>query len=121
MSTPLYLHTVKSFTRTLFSYRQPLVIASLAILISATGFAQTPNLLSQTARQQIAVLLHEKAERSPAQQKMNTQLIFANRQRTQGFINAAVPQLQVALKYEKDGRVKVDIDAIVKTLLEATL
>ena len=54
-------------------------------LPSITGVAQTADLLANLTKQQIAVLLRDKAARTPAQRKMNTQLIFAARQRSRGI------------------------------------
>ncbi len=95
------------------------VLATLPCAIAAG--AEPGNILTNVTRQQLAALYQEKAARTPAQKKINTQLIFAARQQRDGFINRALPKLKVAMKLENDGRVKVDIDAIVTDKLLAAI
>lgn len=99
------------------------LVAVLMLLsfLSTGAIAQIVDQPNERTRQQLAALFQEKAARTPAQQKINTQLIFAARQRRSGFINRAVPRLQAAVNLEKDGRVKVDIDAVVTDELLAVL
>jgi hypothetical protein len=89
-----------------------LVLAWVAVLLlgwepRALG-ARTEG-LSQKARNQIRALLEEKERRTPAQRKMESQLIHAvKRHRGEPFV-AEVPNLELDLKLEPDGRVRVDI------------
>ena len=69
--------------------------------------------ISPTTQAQIESLMAEKAARSPAEQKMDSQLIyFAKRSRNQA-ITLAVPSLETDVRTNTDGHVLVDITATV--------
>ncbi len=65
--------------------------------------------LPKSAADQIGALLLEKANRTPAQQKMDSQLVYAAKQKSGKAIAAGVTDLQPAVTYGKDGLVRVDI------------
>jgi len=75
----------------------------------------------ENAKQQIAALSADKAKRNKAQQKLDTQLIFAARQQATGVIHPAAPKLRHSLKAESDGRIKVEIRGSVTPALLAAI
>lgn len=97
------------------------VFVLLSLFAASNGLAQVANQVSDRTKQQLAVLFQEKAARTPTQRKINTQLIFAAKQRRTGFITRDVPKLLATLNLERDGRVKVDIDAVVTDGLLASI
>ena len=121
MSASLYLLTIKGFfIRSATCYR---LCLALGVLFSAavTGKAQTTNQLNETTKQQLAVLFQEKATRTPAQQKMNSQLIFAASNVAPVSSVSVFRDCRRTLSSEKDGRVKVDIKADVSDDLLAAI
>lgn len=95
--------------------------AVLAVCITAPAAAAQDIPLPQRVQQQMETLQAEKAARSPAQKKMDSQLIYAAKQRREGFAHKDVPTLRVAVKFEPDGRTKVDITATVSPALLAAI
>lgn len=84
-------------------------------------FAQAPDGVSDNAKKEIAALLQEKEGRTPAQRKMDSQLVHAlKKNRGEAFAPAA-SNVQVDVKIEADGRVLVDIDANVTPQLLALI
>src|ERR1035438_8704477 len=83
----------------------------------AAIIAGAPNALAEAIRdsalQQISALQAEKASRTPAQQKMDSQLIYALKQSLNQAIAPGVTNLRVFVQAEADGRVKVDLKATV--------
>lgn len=73
------------------------------------------------ARNQIESLIAEKAARTPAQRKIDSQLIYALRQKRQQRIAQGVDQLQPRLRSRADGRVLVDLRATVEPTLLAAI
>ena len=73
--------------------------------------AQVPDGLSPNAKNEIAALLQEKAGRTPAQQKMDSQLVHALKHNRGEAFAPAAPHVQIDVKMETDGRVLVDMDA----------
>jgi hypothetical protein len=75
--------------------------------------------LGEGVQQQIKALLDEKASRTPAQQKLDSQLLYAAKMRRGEPIAAGVRQLSVKTDIDADARTTVDITAIVGgTLIE---
>ena len=108
------IHLLQSYCSSLLK----LVVLFVVFLLAwTTGLGQTTAGLNARAKVQIAALLREKAARTPVQQKINSQLIYAAKQHRQGFINEDAPNLKFSLELEKDGQVKVDIDAVVSDVL----
>src|ERR1041385_7089530 len=86
---------------------------SVALAVAAfVGFVMTspaaPELLPQT-REQIRILQEEKLSRTPAQKKLDSQLLYALRERRQGVAVRNLTSMRSALSVESDGRVLVDI------------
>src|SRR5258708_7582110 len=93
-----------------------------AILFSAALAATVATMrgegLNETALQQIQALQAEKASFTPAQQKMDSQLVFALKlSRNQPIAGGAVPNLRIGAKADTDGSIKVDITANVTSNL----
>ncbi|HEU4386250.1 MAG TPA: HYR domain-containing protein, partial [Blastocatellia bacterium] len=65
--------------------------------------------ISPAAMEQIEALLREKESRTPAQQKIDSQLLYANRMRRGELIAAGVESLDTGIEYDHDGRFEVDI------------
>src|SRR5438552_202968 len=86
-------------------------VVGLLLCDAANLFAAAAGSLSESARGQIEALLSEKASWTPAQNKMESQLIHAlKKHRGQAFA-AGAPELQLDVKLEPDGQVLVDINA----------
>jgi hypothetical protein len=73
------------------------------------------------ADRQIAALMADKAQWTPGQKKLDTQLIFAARLRTNSVVHPLAVKLRPSLTPEADGRVKVDIKATVSADLLAAI
>ncbi len=84
---------------------------AIVILLLATGFARAAEDISDATRTQIDSLLAEKDARTPAQQKLDSQLVYFTKQKRGEAITAAVPTLELHIKAGADGRVLVDIKA----------
>jgi subtilisin family serine protease len=94
-----------------------------SVAMAALGQSQ-PQLTDsarQNAHQQIQALMADKAQRTKTQQKIDSQLIYAARQKATGIVHAAVPKLQPSLRAEADGRIKVDIKGAVTPELLAAI
>src|ERR1035437_9522037 len=86
--------------------------AAFAAIIAAASNADA-EAISDSALQQISALQAEKASRTPAQQKMDSQLIYALKQSLNQVIAPGVTNLRVLVQSESDGRVWVDVKATV--------
>jgi len=73
--------------------------------------------ISDSARQQIEALIEEKALRSPAQRKINSQLLYAEKMARGEAIAGTVQTLAVNVPTDSDGRLVVDITAAVSNSL----
>jgi len=83
-------------------------LASATLGVPATAQERE---LSASAKQQIEVLMQEKAARSPAQRKISSHLLYeVNRQRGHAMFQA-VPTLRSGVKVDRGGRTTVDIKA----------
>jgi uncharacterized repeat protein (TIGR01451 family) len=67
--------------------------------------------ISESALAQISALRAEKESRTPAQQKIDSQLVYGLKQSRNQPIATGVPNLRLAIKQEADGRVWVDLKA----------
>ncbi|HEY7171540.1 MAG TPA: S8 family serine peptidase [Vicinamibacterales bacterium] len=90
-----------------------------ALLACRPSPASAQTALSQTAATQIDALLREKAGRTPAQRKIDSQLIYASRMIRGQSAAANVPQLETRVVAEADGRIVVDVIARVSDQLLA--
>jgi len=86
-------------------------VASAAIIAAASN--ALAEAIHDSALQQISALQAEKASRTPAQLKMDSQLIYALKQSLNQAIAPGVTNLRVFVQAEADGRVKVDLKATV--------
>jgi subtilisin-like proprotein convertase family protein len=73
--------------------------------------------LEPRAREQIRLLHEEKLSRTPAQQKMGSQLLYLLRQKRQGAVAPGLDAFRPNLRTETDGRVLVDLRANVSPSL----
>ena len=89
-----------------------LLVAGTALTVS--GQIHPPP-LSDSARQnernQIRALMAGKAQWTKAQQKLDSQLIFAKRLQATGIVHPLAPKLRPDARAEADGRYKVEIKA----------
>lgn len=107
-----------------------LILVALALGAGAVGWhfastasaqeAQKPQ-LSQTALRQIAALMQEKEGRSPAQQKIDSQLLYKLKQKRGEDIAPGLPRLAVNVPEDAAGKVLVDIRARVTPELLAAI
>ncbi len=67
--------------------------------------------ISEAAQLQIKALIEEKESRTPAQQKIDSQLIYASKMFRGQSIAAGISTLEVNVGLESDGRVVVDLTA----------
>src|SRR6266446_4877404 len=75
--------------------------------------AQDTSRISDTAIQQIQALMSEKESRTPAQQKIDSQLLYAIKMRRGQGVAAGVQTLAVDVGADDTGVVTVDVTAIV--------
>jgi hypothetical protein len=94
----------------------------LAIVASGgTADAQPSASISRSARQQIQALAAEKQSRTPAQRKVDSNLLYEAKQRRGLAIAAGVPTLQTFIQVGPRGEVVVDITATITDSLLASL
>jgi uncharacterized repeat protein (TIGR03803 family) len=91
--------------------------ASLASGTSATNAPNQDGQISASALKQIAALETEKAKRTPVQQKIDTQLLYADKMSRGIPVADGVPTQRVDLDKDDQGRVLVDIKADVTDAL----
>ena len=110
------------YRRTIFARFVYLIIA-LAIfdLGMSTILAAQVESISDQAAGEIAALMKEKASWTPTQQKLESQLIHASKQHRGEAFAPGVTNLQMGVKFETDGRIKVDINATVTPELLALI
>lgn len=105
-----------------------LLLSGLAALPNRAANAQAPNEppvpggpLAQSAQDQIAALLLDKRAHTPAQQKIDSNLLWRIKQLRRDPIVAQVPALSAALPPDADGLVAVDIQAEIDDALLAQI
>ena len=75
--------------------------------------------ISDNAKRQIQALENEKAARTPAQQKIDSQLLYETKKRNRDKLTLAVPSLETGVDVDGSGRTTVDITARIQgSLLE---
>lgn len=95
---------------------------SLALCSAQVASAQQkPVRLSANALRQIQALEAEKESRTPAQRKIDSQLLYATKMKRRVAIAPGVPTLEVNVGADDAGRVVVDLSANVTDALLATL
>jgi uncharacterized repeat protein (TIGR03803 family) len=92
-------------------------VASLASGASATNALDQDGQISASALKQIAALEAEKGKRTPTQQKIDSQLLYADMMRRGVPIADGVPTQRVDLDKDDQGRILVDIKANVTDAL----
>ena len=97
--------------------RARLLLWCAALAGVAAASSALAEALSDSALQQISALQAEKASRTPAQQKMDSQLVYALKQSLNQVIAPGITNLRVLVPTESDGRVKVDLEATVTQAL----
>ncbi|HZQ46784.1 MAG TPA: hypothetical protein VFC07_07235, partial [Verrucomicrobiae bacterium] len=96
----------------------------IALLLGMAGDsrADDDSGVSPLLTAQLQALQQEKASFTPAQQKMDSQLVFAAKAaRGESIAGGAVPNLRVLAKPDTNGMIKVDIHATVTQGLVASL
>ncbi len=94
---------------------------ALGFALTLTAHAQapggtvtaSPEKISPAALREIRGLEEEKKARTPAQRKMDSNLVYAHKKLLTGAASAAAPHMESMVKVEADGRVLVDISATV--------
>lgn len=86
---------------------------AIATLRPLQGLAAGQEGLSARALEQIQILQSEKASRTPAQRKLDSQLHHALRQRKSGSVAAGLNAFRPEVRLEADERVLVDVHATV--------
>ncbi|MDJ0610904.1 MAG: S8 family serine peptidase [Kiloniellales bacterium] len=93
-------------------------LVALSLLAGASSAAQAQRVeLSDTAKKQIETLMEEKAARTPAQQKINSQLLYEMKRRRGDPAMRAVPTLRSSIEVARDGTTLVDMKAEVSDAL----
>jgi subtilisin-like proprotein convertase family protein len=82
-----------------------------------TSAAASTDDLSPTVQQQIAAVLADKASRTPAEQKVDSNLLYAAQARSDGTAVDGAPSMKSTVAADKQGEVAVDIDAKVSQAL----
>ena len=90
---------------------------SLALLVAGVVALAQQVPLSFPVANQIQTLQNEKASRTPAQQKMDSRLVFEIRKKQDPTLANGLTSLRAAVKIEGGGGVMVDIDATVTQAL----
>ena len=102
--------------------RMAALLLATSIMAQPISAAPTqPEPLQDSAVEQIQVLMQEKKNRSPAQRKMDTHLVFTARQDRHEFISLHGTNLQLRTQHQPDGRVLVDMDAEVTPAVLAAI
>src|SRR6267378_8316564 len=127
--------------QTIHGSRRPLLFTLIliaSVVILAVGIGLSPNrivtteaaragqtvdssgqAISESAMQQIEALIEEKESRTPAQRKINSQLLYAEKMARGEAIARNVQTLAVNVPTDSDGRLVVDITTTVSdSLLE---
>jgi hypothetical protein len=97
------------------------VLAGAIPALPAAAAAPDNQELSAPARAQIRALAQAKANRTPAQRKMGSHLVYAAKKRRGLPVADGVPSQPVLADFAADGRVLVDIDADVGDALLAAI
>ena len=90
-----------------------LITTLFFILGSLTSSLAQDKSISSEALSQIGDLLKEKRSWTPAQNKLDSQLIFAAKRGRGLFFAPDAPHIRLDVDFEKDGRIRVEIDGII--------
>ena len=94
---------------------QGLLVSAATLLAVAPG-ARAQTLGPELVRQ-LALIEAEKAQRTPAQRKLDSQLIFALKQRRNDPVMADMPRLRIGVEMRGDGATLVDLRGTVTPAL----
>ena len=76
--------------------------------------------LAPSAAEQIAALVSDKAARTPEQRKLDSQLVYAEKERRrQPIALGKATEMKIDLERRADGRILIDLDATVTPALLA--
>ena len=81
--------------------------------VAVSSLAAGPSALAAHTRDQLRLLHEEKISRTPAQRKLDSQLVYALRQKRLGFVAPGLARLRPGALAEQDGRLLVDLNATV--------
>ena len=90
----------------------------LFIVLSLGAIPASAQRLSERAQTQIAALLAEKNQRSAAQTRLDSQLVYLLKRQQRAADLAALPALEPGVRTETDGRLLVDIRGHITLALE---
>ena len=85
----------------------------VALLLVAPPLSAQGPPISPSGVRQIEALMAEKASRTPAQRKIDSQILYTLKRQREDALFQAVPQLRTAVDVDRDGRTLVDIRATV--------
>src|SRR6185503_9369715 len=88
-----------------FLNRPRAAVAVTLFVLGAAGMSAAEQGLSLAVRQQITALLQEKDARTPAQMKLDSQLIYATKMSRGEAIAPGVPTLRLHFAPDANGRV----------------
>lgn len=93
-----------------------LALAVTGVITAVPAVGQETQIQPEAARQ-IALLLGEKAARSPAQEKIDSRLLMTQARQRDDALLAALPALRTRVGLQPDGRVRVDVRGVVDDAL----
>jgi len=86
---------------------------ALEPLVAVHSLAADPPALAAHTREQLRLLHEEKISRTPAQRKLDSQLVYALRQKRLGLVAPGLTRLRPGKLAEENGRQLVDLNATV--------
>src|SRR5688572_3572103 len=81
----------------------------VAVFIGHSCIVAAADPISESAQTEIAALIAEKNGRTPAQRKMDSQLVYFLKQKQNAVSLEAVPNLETAVEADENDRVLVDV------------
>jgi len=101
-----------SFRGMISSTKKVALKASVLFIISLIGANYAPaQEIQESALRQMKSLMDEKVSRTPAQKKINSQILYTYKMRNGQPLTSEVATLQTDIVKDADGKIKVDIDA----------
>src|SRR4029079_13025572 len=98
-----------------FSVHSAAWLAVLAVLTTAPDLAFAQG-MSQQARQQIQSLLEEKESRTPAQRKIDSNLLYAIKQSRGQAVAAVVPRLRTGVDVDAGASSAPEVDITARVI-----
>ena len=87
--------------------------AKLLLIISMVAGQVSAQQIQANAARQIKSLMDEKASRTPAQKKINSQILYAFKMDKGQSISSEVVNLRTSVKKDARGMIKIELDAVV--------